>query len=219
MDGSGQIAPKPVDLTWYRWAERSLVWMPERGMGYFPVCAQPYDQAYFDKYAGYADTPIGRGLTQARIDLVARHHRGPILDVGVGCGQFVETRPETFGYDVNPAGVRWLRERAKFVDLYIAPEVGWRAATFWDSLEHIPDPALAVRCIAGWVFVSLPIFTDVEHVLRSKHYRKDEHCWYWTRVGFEAWMAEQGFEMVEANWMESDLGREDIMTFAFRRVR
>jgi hypothetical protein len=36
---------------------------------------------------------------------VARHHQGKVLDVGIGSGQFVETRPETWGYDVNPEGI------------------------------------------------------------------------------------------------------------------
>ena len=38
-------------------------------------------------------------------------------------------------------------------------------------------------CVERLVFLCLPLFTGPEHVLRSKHFRPEEHCWYWTRDG------------------------------------
>lgn len=194
------------------------MWLPEVGIGYYPVKPQdmPYDAEYFAKYRRQADTPIGHALTQARIDLVARHYDGEILDVGIGCGQFVESRLFTVGYDVNPAGIQWLRERGWYRDLYAGNYV---ACTFWDSLEHIQDPAEAIGHVRQWAFVSLPIYDGAEHVLRSKHFRKDEHLWYHTDDGLRWWFAQQGFECVEANDMETQIGREGIGSYAFRRVR
>lgn len=204
------------DRVWTQHCSRSLHWLPERGMGYYPVQHQPYNQDYFDKYVGYAQTQTGRALTQARIDLVARHYDGPLVDVGIGCGQFVERRPFTQGYDVNPAGVEWLQQRGLFCHFYFSD---CYAASFWDSLEHIPAPHLALDQVRQWAFVSIPIFDDAQHVLRSKHFRRDEHFWYFTEAGFLDWMADHGFECVESSRMECDLGREDIMSFALRRVR
>lgn len=210
----------PSDPIFRQWASDGLVWLPERGMGFYPVREQPYDAAYFAKYQGYAATDMGRALTEARIDFVARHFKGELVDIGIGCGDFVAARALrrecgfTFGYDVNPAGVEWLQRYGCWLDPY---RKAVAAATFWDSLEHIADPAPILANIDRFVFVSLPIFTDCAHVLRSKHFRKDEHCWYWTRDGFTAWMAEQGWRLIEQNRMETDLGREDIETFAFER--
>lgn len=193
----------------------SLVWLPEYGIGRYPVPdSRPYDESYFSKYQQLADTPLGRDLTMARIQLVARHFNGPLLDVGIGAGQFVEARPNTRGYDVNPVGIEWLNQRGLWADLY---SDRYPALSFWDSLEHIDRPEIAVAKAERWVFVSVPIFEDGDHVLRSKHFRPDEHIFYWTHDGLIKWFAQQGFALVEHNTCESALGREGIGSYAFER--
>ena len=198
-------------------AARSLVWVADPGIGYLPLDgAQPYDESYFAKYAGYAETDVGRRLNAARMALVARHWDGPLVDVGIGCGQFVAARPMTQGYDVNPAGIAWLNERDLWCDPY-AQDV--RAACFWDSLEHITDPAPLLANVRDKAFVALPIFRDMQHALGSKHFRPDEHCWYFTERGFVAFMDAHGFRLVEVTDDEMRIGREDILSFAFERAR
>lgn len=200
--------------------KNSLLWIPEKGIGHYPVDDFPYDQDYFEKYKGYADTDMGRAITQARIDFVARHYDAVpvdselLTDVGIGCGDFVSKRFCTLGFDVNPIAKKWLKERRLFRDIYTKTS---EALTFWDSFEHIKDPAMAIQQARTWVFVSIPIFTDVNHILKSKHYRKDEHYWYFTGPGFVNWFDGQGFHLVECNEHETALGRENIMSFAFRR--
>lgn len=207
----------PRDAVFEAAARRELVWIPERGMGYYPVSAPPpYDAAYFDKYVGYAATTMGQGITDARVELVNRYTLGEVVDVGVGCGTFIMARGAlTYGFDINPAGRHWLIDR----DLWKDPtSVPVQAASFWDALEHIQDPAPILDNVGQWVFVSLPLFTGPDHVLSSKHFRRDEHYWYWTREGLIWWMGEHGFECVEHATPESLLGREDIHTFVFRRA-
>lgn len=194
--------------------KNSLIWMPEKGIGYFPVNDFPYNRDYFKKYEDYAETEMGLEITQARIDLVARHYSGPLVDVGIGCGQFISNRENTFGFDVNPEAERWLKKRQLWQDIY---DVEFDALTFWDSLEHIKNPSLAVQTAKKWVFVSIPIFHSSAHILRSKHFRKDEHFWYFTGRGLVEWFNNQGFDLIESTHAESELGREDIMSFAFRR--
>ncbi|KAA6118136.1 class I SAM-dependent methyltransferase [Candidatus Pantoea gossypiicola] len=192
-----------------------LVWLPALGMGYYPVPKnRPYDEGYFARYQKMADTPMGRELTQARIRLVARHYDGPLVDVGIGAGQFVGTRPNTRGYDVNPAGVAWLNQRGLWADLYADR---YPALSMWDSLEHIDRPDVAVAKAEKWVFVSVPIFADGDAILTSRHFRKDEHIWYWTHNGLLRWFDGQGFDCIEHNTMETKLGREGIGSYAFRR--
>ncbi|OAT41373.1 phage protein [Hafnia paralvei ATCC 29927] len=192
-----------------------LVWLPEIGMGRFPVPKdRPYDDSYFSRYQKMADTPMGHALTKARIELVGRHYTGPVLDVGIGAGQFVEARAETKGYDVNPAGVHWLVAHGYWKQLYDSCHP---ALTFWDSLEHIDHPELAISQAEQWVFVSVPIFDSADHILLSRHYRKDEHIWYWTHDGLIRWFAQHGFRCIEHNSVECELGREGIGSYAFRR--
>lgn len=202
----------------------ALVWMPERGVGYFEVVGQPYDAAYFDRYRAQGDTDMGKALNARRCELVMAW-AGPvdILDVGVGAGTFLEHWNSSLldrcgaGFDVNPAGVAWLKERGWYADLYgrgLHPVV-----TFWDALEHIREPSAALDCVGTWAFVALPIFRDAAHVLASRHYRRDEHYWYWTRAGFVAFAASCGFAVVDIVATETALGRDDVETFVLRRVR
>lgn len=153
-------------------------------------------------------------MTLARIQLVARHYTGPLLDVGIGAGQFLEARPNTLGYDVNPHGIEWLKSRGRWTDLYAQR---YRALSFWDALEHIDRPNRAVAKAEEWVFVSVPIFTGAEHLLRSRHYKPSEHIWYWSHDGLVRWFNGQGFDCIEHNTMETALGREGIGSYAFRR--
>lgn len=200
-------------------ARSRLTWWPEIGIGYYPVEVgiEPYDQQYFETFARNADSFIGQALMQARVEFVEQHYQGPLIDIGIGSGAFVEQRARshrTYGYDVNHAGIGWLNDRNLFRDPYA---VMFNAATMWDVLEHIPDYPKLLANVREWLFLSLPIFRDVGHVLASKHYKPEEHCWYFTPEGLVFAMKQCGFALVAESTIETDLGREDIGTFAFKR--
>ena len=189
--------------------------MPERGVGYLPVAESPYDADYWRKYEGYAATEMGRAITRARGDLLCRWApNATVCDVGIGCGAFVESM-DCRGYDVNPVGVEWLVNSGRWLD---PRHTAVDALTFWDALEHIPDPAPMLANAREWVFVSLPIVPGSGPPPPDwRHLRRDEHCWYFTRDGLIGFMREHGFRCVEHNTMESLLGREDSHTFVFER--
>lgn len=193
--------------------KNKLIWLPEIGIGFYPVKETPYDVAYFNKYAEMAKTEIGVSLNVARVNLVNKYTNDEVIDVGIGCGTFIESRENTKGFDVNPAGIKWLHKNKKYKD----PYYGCNHATFWDSLEHIENPELLLEKISGYVFVSIPIFISHADVLLSKHYRKDEHFWYFTDKGFKYFMDINGFDFIESNKMETLLGRESIGTYVFRK--
>jgi hypothetical protein len=193
-------------------AYEKLQWIPELGIGHYPVTECPYDQDYFDKYVSYEGTVIEKALNAARVDFVKSHYDGWVVDIGIGSGTFVRAHGKAYGYDINPAGVKWLKEQS----LYVEPK-RIVAATFWDSFEHIEDPAVILNEVTKWVFMSIPLFDCHTHVMRSKHYRKDEHFWYFTYNGICKFMEFHGFDFVAFNRMEVDIGREDIGTFAFKR--
>lgn len=195
-----------------------LMWWPDQGMGYYPVDdTGVYDARYWQRYEEYARAPMGRELTQLRVDLVHRYlPKGQLVDIGIGCGQFVEARDkDTYGYDVNPIAIRWLKERKRWRDPYAE---GGDNMTFFDSLEHIAKPDAILSRIRKFAFVSIPIFTGAEHVHQSKHFKKTEHYWYWSSWGFVTWMMDRGFALVHENRMETEAGREGIGTFVFRRM-
>jgi hypothetical protein len=196
----------------------SLQWFAELGLGYYPVQMRPvdvYNEAYFAKYQGYAETELGKRLNDIRIKFVRRFYDGNVVDVGVGCGSFVRAiGGGSRGYDISPTAVRWLIGEDLFRDPY---KHGAEAVTFWDSMEHIEDFSALLDHVTRYVFVSVPIFKSLDHVLRSKHYRKIEHCWYFTSNGLVRLMSRLGWELIGANDDESRAGREHIGSFAFQK--
>jgi hypothetical protein len=200
-------------------SDDGLRWSEEKGIGFYPVVpGDQYNVDYWNKYRGYAKTDLGVLLSRKRVDLVDKYADGKTtVDVGIGCGQFIEMRGgRTYGYDVNPVAIQWLLDRGLWWDPYFKdPDV----ACFWDSLEHVERPDQLVSRIRHAVVVSLPIFEGRAHILRSKHFRKDEHFWYFTEAGFIRWMNGLDFELAEKNRMEVECGREDIGTFVFVRNR
>lgn len=193
----------------------SLLWSDELGRGWCGKELVPYDSAYWQKYLEMDDTDLGAKLTLARVDMVLSCCLGHGIDVGIGGGRFV--RESGFdGYDVNRDAVAWLKSEGRYIDPYLyKPE----AVTCWDSLEHIPNPDLLLNSVQRWLFVSMPIYEGQVHCLKSKHYRPGEHIHYFTFDGFVSYCAGLGFQLVEHNTIESDLGREGIVSFAFRRVK
>lgn len=201
-------------------AEDRLIWLEQLGIGYLE--ARPdgvYDQAYFDKYRRLRRAPMANALNDFRTNLVLTHGVGTVIDVGIGDGAFLERLWErggvASGFDVNPAAIRWLEERGVHGDLYGST---WDTATFWDSLEHIRDPRPALAAVRRVLIASLPLFCNVEHVLASRHYRPDEHFWYFTPRGLATFLGRAGFEVVDLLWTETELGRDSVGTVVARRA-
>jgi len=202
--------------------EKNLVWLPKQEIGYFPVTPRAYDDEYFDKYVKYEDTEIGKCLNEFRFKLVKGHTKGRVLDIGIGCGSFIKRRgaDRTFGYDINPKAVHLLREMKIFYNPYEEDfERDWiEGITFFDSLEHIEHPGRILNKVKGqFVFVSIPIFRSLEHLLSSKHLREDEHFYYFTERSFVRYMTSFGFKLLELRDDEIKCGREDIYTFVLRK--
>ncbi len=195
----------------------TLQWYPQQEYGFLDIQPRAYDKAYFDKYVEYENTSRGKAITRSRIEFVDRWHSGPLIDIGIGSGHFVANRKETFGFDINPEGVLWLKERGLFRDPL---DTIFPAYSFWDSFEHIknPDEILLSMPKGTKAFMSIPIFSDAAHVLRSKHFRPDEHFWYFTAVGLIKFMSARSFVCLDIERFEMNLGREDIRSFVFQKI-
>ena len=182
-----------------------------------------YDQAYMNRYAALAATPIGRRIIVGRLRLVERYvspTSGGLLDVGIGSGAFLEAAAArgwtVYGDDVNPAARGWLEDHG----------YTWRGwpvavATYWDSLEHIQSPWQNVLCTgARWVFISTPVYSGPDEVRRSKHCKPGEHLWYFSPGGLIRGMGALGYQLrLQSDWESSPtIGRESIGTFVFEKT-
>lgn len=200
-----------------------LVWFEDRGVGYLhPQKHFVYGEDYHQKYEIYRNNKITPRLMEIRVDLVNKFTADDVVDIGCGSGAFITARKDTqqagrtTGYDVNPYVVHDLVEDSCFTDPWEEGPI--KNACFWDSLEHIHDPAEIMTRIAGWVFISIPIFIGPTHARSSKHYRPDEHIWYFTAEGLIAMMLEQGFALTLQGQYEQEVGRQGIESFVFNRI-
>lgn len=177
-----------------------------------------YDEPYYAKCASYEDQEISRKLNAGRVALVQRHFgAGPAVDIGIGSGEFIKKRGNTWGRDVNPVAMEWLKRN----DLWAQHLSDFCCFTFWDVIEHIETPESVLQHIPihGRAFFSIPIFDDLLRVRESKHYRPGEHLQYFTSRGFIHWMVLHGFVLLESSDFETKAGRESIMSYAFTRIR
>lgn len=182
-----------------------------------------YGEEYFNNYVRLRGTKIAVKINDARVGLIDFYlnRLSTILDIGIGSGEFIDCRnkgrgPRTRGYDINPKGIEWLRSKRFF------SQRDWnlfKGLTFWDSLEHIPDPGEYLARIGNWkwVFISIPIFSSMEAIKKSKHYKPGEHLYYFTDPGFRDYMNKRGFTCVEKNDMEVKAGRKGIKTYVFKK--
>jgi hypothetical protein len=198
---------------------QTLEWNQDLGIGFLnpdPNQVDVYDADYWNKYRKLIDTEIGRNLTKARIDMVKSLGIGPLatLDVGIGNGQFVDTFG-CYGFDINPHAVEYLKKKNKLVDPY-SENYKWKCITLWDVIEHIvcPTELLSKSDIFA---LSTPIYKNMEDCLVSKHFRPTEHFWYFTVSGMISYMNQFGFECTYYSTIESQLGRESIGSFIFKK--
>lgn len=197
-----------------------LSWCKDQGIMYQTDMSTSveYDKDYYDKYIGYEKSDIATKLNKGRVQITEKYCSS-ILDIGIGSGEFIkESRNPTYGFDINKIAVKWLNDAGLYVDPYVEmPDVG--GLTFWDSMEHIPNPSelLALVKSSQYVFISMPIFSDLLNLKKSKHYKPNEHYYYFTAKGMVTFMTDSGFETIEIDDFETQSGREDILTFVFRK--
>jgi hypothetical protein len=185
----------------------------------------PYDKEYFQKYRQYEGSPIARAINRGRVALVQKYcGNSDVLDIGIGSGEFLRALDQAragrcYGFDVNPYGIDLLHRENRFINPYTSLPDSLGGMTCWDSLEHLTDPSALVSCLypGQYLFLSLPIFADLRRIRESKHYRPNEHFFYFTDYGLVNWLEGSGFTLQETSTFEIEAGREDINSYVFLR--
>jgi hypothetical protein len=183
----------------------------------------PYGKQYFEKYLNYETAPIGKNLNKARLGAVYAWAKDlKIIDVGIGCGSFIKKAMEKelkiWGFDINPYSINWLKNLALYDDP-AKPQNEYFCYTYWDSLEHIPNPQniLSKILLGAYVFISIPIFKNLEKITYSKHYRPNEHYYYFTTSGLIQWLNNYDLQLIKIYDFEERAGRQGIGTFLFEK--
>lgn len=164
----------------------------------------------------YLSEEKARGATAQRfLKLVHKFKRhGRILDVGCAAGFFLKNAREAgwepFGVEPSRwlAGISRSRFRLDIKDRTLQesrfPDGFFDAVTFWDSLEHTPDPynelceAYRVMKEGGHLFISYPnIDCLLVHIFGQRHWWfTPGHLFYFNRQSLSRIARNAGFEPV-----------------------
>lgn len=153
-----------------------------------------------------------------------------LLDMGFGNGDFLRKASEVFdqcfGYDIvkeqpMPDGCKRIDDPFKqYADV----------ATFWDSLEHFPDPYGTIqRLRAKFVCVSAPYchwksHEDDEWLQNWRHLKPNEHLYHFTPQSLRRMMESLGYKCIVENAVFEDevrIGPDDkqnIFSAAYKRL-
>ena len=182
-----------------------------------------YDQTYYHssgRSVGFSDYD---GLAGARERMFSRHLRrlerytraGRVLDVGCATGDFLKVAQrrgwETMGVDPSPA-----REQAVAAGVRVVGRTVDDAAvdphsidliTFWDVLEHLPNPVQALRraaaliAPAGVVAATVPNAGSAVAKISGRRWfgfkTAGEHLQFFTSSTIRRAFQSAGFEVVE----------------------
>lgn len=198
-----------------------FVWDKEKRVGFYLVKETWYDDLYYEGNVQNSRSPIARALNNFRARIINKYVKGKVLDFGAGCGTLFAHRANMVGFDICPKSIAMLKERGLFYDYYRndLDEDKIEGVAFFDVLEHIRDPKSVLSHVNGQhIFASVPIFKNKTHALGSKHFKINEHYWYFTDFSFVALIESCGFELLERTNEETEIGREDIGTYVFHRA-
>jgi 2-polyprenyl-3-methyl-5-hydroxy-6-metoxy-1,4-benzoquinol methylase len=197
-----------------------LTFIDSRGIAYQRAAGRVrYDNAYAHKVEAYEGSEIARKVNAGRVAMLRRHLPvgASMLDIGSGTGEFLHAARaagyDAKGYEVIPKMANELEAH----QLFAADPHPFDAVSLWDVIEHMEDPSARLKQTrkGALLFVSLPVFGDIRAIRDSKHYRPDEHLYYWTEQGFINWAALYGFRLLETSRHECEAGRDSIGAFAF----
>lgn len=162
-----------------------------------------YDPAYLRERYSAIDRNV-RLLSIKRLRVLeAFSSRGRLLDFGCGTGRFVEAAKwhgwDASGCDVIDGPGRLPPEECA--------DRGWDVVTFFDSLEHLPDPAGTVKALgAEAVMVSVPncaMPTNEEWFMNTyKHRRPGEHLYHFSQDGLIGFFRQLGYQCVMISCFE-----------------
>lgn len=163
-----------------------------------------YDSSYIEKYNAY---PL-RQLAYIRLATLRQLQKitgiRPVFDYGCGSGAFIdaceENRISVSGYD--PATNK--NNEPHNLSAY-------GTVTFFDVLEHIPDIERIMLMLPHSIIVAIPdsscVFSGEVEWQRWRHYRPNEHLFYFSPISLNLLFKKYGYELKFDNYDEDFIRR------------
>jgi len=176
-------------------AKNELQLLPELGIGF-----------YATRTIKTSKTKEPSALQSSRAELVNKFTKLDVLDIGTK--DFTLARENTKCFTTDEADLKWLVE----AKVYRHPFKGATALTFWKTLHLIADPRLHLSGADEYVFISCPIYGDINEMVKV-----EGQFWYFTIQGLTNFMRPFGFQVQEINWLENIYKNDNVATFVFKR--
>lgn len=178
-----------------------------------------YGDKYFLEYQLRSQTDMGFTLNRFRRTYVESFSKGKIIDFGTGYGDLVvkDTTGRWYGFDILD------KTKQRLGKHFDEKWENYRNICLFDVLEHLQNPIKFLSKVApgSRLFISIPLWSGnwdkIEEIESWKHWKPNQHILYASPKGFEAFMDECGFDIIDKNTIETSLGREDIFTFVFEK--
>ena len=118
-----------------------------------------YDACYFREYlpdSGSAAYWRRQAMYRQEYQRIMRYvQSGSVLDVGCGCGDFLElftpTRWERFGIEVAPVALEVLETRGVQTDLTGKPDESFDLVIFRGTIQHLDEPIVTIKRCIRWL--------------------------------------------------------------------
>ena len=194
-----------------------------------------YNESYWSSAAakvhGYtdyrADAPLYKRTYEKRVSIIERHFPGlrnaagqplRVLDIGCAAGYFLSVM-QARGCDVTglepsdaircvaeaELGPERVFDRLLSIDDEFAPG-SFDLITFWDVIEHIPDPRRALKRANELLAPGGRLLVETQNVdsraakllgKKWQHYKHAEHIYHFTPQTLERVLDEAGFDVLE----------------------
>jgi SAM-dependent methyltransferase len=211
---------------------------PRCGHRFAEVGGYDLSRAYGEDYDGFRpDLRFEESLRAFfRAHVVPRAPEGKLLDVGCGAGTALRIAGEfgfdALGFDVSQAAAdacvaKGLRAVAGDFVRHDFGDSRFRMVTFWDVLEHLPDPAGAVRRSfellepGGWFLAKVPLHGKLSVIasglvprLAAPVLAVPEHVQFFTRQSLDTLL---GARFTQKRWIELEAMRTPSTGGGLRR--
>jgi len=177
-----------------------------------------YGTEYFERYRLRAQTQMGFNLSAFRKTYaeIFTDKNSRILDFGCCYGHNVLTNSNWYGFDI----IEGTKERLdnKFDHEYCR----YKSICFFDVLEHLCEPIDMLHSIPQGtkLFVSIPLLPEWPNrksLMQWRHWKPGEHFLYASVCGFEIFVKQNGYNILDHNMIETSLGRKDIHTYYLKK--
>lgn len=163
---------------------------------------------------------LGVLLTALGFDYVAA---AKVLEVGPGNGTLLNVLKkhcdEAFGFDVAPTEFSTISRTA-------ATSTPWDLLVACDVIEHFRNVDDLFQYKFEHALITVPCLPDdLSEMANWRHFKPDEHLWYFTKTSFWNWITARGYDVIFCDSPEDTIRtrwnkeKPNTITFVIKRAK